>query len=194
MCGWVGERGGRCPNVPHGDKVRAKSLSGTPGSMPVIHWHWQLGHQPEPVGLESLSLPASSSWCVQLSNLGGLPNCTPACDSCPGPAAISALSYTALAGTSSPAYNNTVGCSVTVGGVNGGVPALSFTSFSMVARFDVVRLFDGRNSSAPLLGIYSGTWKSEHMVLGNSGTSSLNCWSCPLPTVAVVPRAVPQCS
>jgi hypothetical protein len=92
-------------------------------------------------------------------------------DSCPGPAAVSALSYTALAVTASPTYSNSMRCSVTVGGVNGGVPALNFTSFSTERDYDFVWLFDGMNTSALLLGrYYSGTQLVERVIVGSSGT------------------------
>jgi hypothetical protein len=83
------------------------------------------------------------------------------------------MSYAAVAVTASPAYRNNMRCSVTVGGVNGGVPALNFTSFSMEWGYDYVRLYDGRNhTSAPLLGWYSGsgTQLVNHLIVGTSGT------------------------
>jgi hypothetical protein len=67
---------------------------------------------------------------------------------------------------------------VTVGasGVNGGVPALDFTSFSTEDGWDFMRLYDGAagDASAPLLGTYSGSGTRDGLwdqtpVVGRSG-------------------------
>ncbi len=83
---------------------------------------------------------------------------------------MSALNYAALAATASPTYGSQMDCSVTIGGVNGGVPALYFSSFSTELSRDFVRLFDGNSTSAPARGSYSGTQLLGRMVTGASGT------------------------
>ncbi len=89
---------------------------------------------------------------------------------------MSALSYAALAvnhdGSPGPSWAS---CWVTIGGVNGGLPALNFTSFSMEEGFDVASLFDGNSldPSTVWLGSYSGTQLVNRMIVGTSGTHFL---------------------
>lgn len=99
-------------------------------------------------------------------------NCNHACDRCPGPVAVSVLSYAAVAVTASPTYDSNMECLVTiVGGAHGGVPALNFTSFATEGDFDFLWLYDGDSTSAPLLGRYSGTQVTQHVNLMIAGAS-----------------------
>ena len=125
------------------------------------------------LAIHSLTLQSAVSQGSFLFVIGcsSIPN--HACDSCPGPAAVSASSYSALAVTASATYSNGLSCSVTVGAVNGGVPALNFTSFSTELGYDFVGLFDGNSTSAPLLGRYSGTQLVDHLIVGTSGTRGM---------------------
>ena len=86
---------------------------------------------------------------------------------------MSALSHAVLAVTASPSYSRWMYCSVTVRGVNGGVPALNFTSFSTDFLSDFVQLFDGNSTLAPLLGKYSGVWQAYHLIVGAPGGSGV---------------------
>jgi hypothetical protein len=89
---------------------------------------------------------------------------------------VSALSYAALAvnrdANHGPSWTS---CWVTIGGVNGGLPALNFTSFSMEEEVDIVALFDGNSidPSTVWLGLYSGTQLVNRMKVGTSGTHFL---------------------
>ncbi len=91
------------------------------------------------------------------------------CNRCPSSPAVSALNYDVLAVTPRPTFHKNMVASVTIGGVDGGVPALNFLSFSVDQGYATVRLFDGSSTSAPLLGVYSGTWREHHLKVGTSG-------------------------
>jgi hypothetical protein len=95
--------------------------------------------------------------------------------SCSTTTTISALDFSALAVTKKEAYANNLHCVVTIGGVHGGVPALSFTAFRTVMCLDFVRLYDGGNTSTPRLGAYTGQLGAQFVgqtLVGWSGTAA----------------------
>ncbi len=82
---------------------------------------------------------------------------------------ISALDTTVLVVTAGTLYAGNLRCMVAVQGVSGGVPALSFTMFSVEPTHDQVRLQNGMGPTAELIGSYSDDQLLDQVIVGPSG-------------------------
>lgn len=129
--------------------------------------------------------------------------CTP--QQCSGPVTISTCSGNFSDGSGSNNYTNNLSCSWLLAPTGATTVTLTFLSFSTELDYDFVKIYDGSNSSAPLLGSYSGTtlppvltssgatlfvqFTSDQSVVGGGFTAS---YSCTLPGAEVFLKAFLQ--
>ncbi|OWY23806.1 PKD domain-containing protein [Sphingobacteriales bacterium UPWRP_1] len=88
---------------------------------------------------------------------------------CSGTTTLNTCSGTLSDGSGSNNYSNNLNCSWLINPGGATAITLTFSSFNTEAGFDFVKVYNGSNSSAPLLGSYSGTTLPA-AVTANSGT------------------------
>jgi hypothetical protein len=94
----------------------------------------------------------------------------PPCCSCPGPGSVSAASYSTVAATGSATYGVNLNCTVVITNPSGWAVGLSFSAFVTEPGADVLRVFDGTSTSAPVLAQWSGTLAAGLRVAGSTCT------------------------
>jgi PKD repeat protein len=98
---------------------------------------------------------SANYWCNSVSTCSGLTT-------------LNACSGTFSDGSGSDPYNNNLNCKWLINPSGATSISLSFQSFDTEAGYDQVRVYNGTNSSAPLIGVFSGN-NLPHRLNANSG-------------------------
>jgi hypothetical protein len=107
----------------------------------------------------------------QRASLANSLGCLSPSATCQGQSTFSTTSGTVTDGSGAASYSNNLNCSFLIQPAGATSISLTFTAFSTEATNDVVRVYNGATTGAPLLGTYSGS--NLPAVLNSTGGSML---------------------